>query len=86
MRHIPALLPGPRREPFFWATADVVFPSRSAYTASLSSSVVDYPVENGRRYHAYRKGGESREPPETWNEPLTNLYRPAYLLPNDDVR
>ena len=29
--------------------------SRSSYTASLSSSVVDYPVEHGRRYHAYRK-------------------------------
>ncbi|KZL74106.1 methyltransferase domain-containing protein [Colletotrichum tofieldiae] len=28
----------------------------SAYTASLSSSVLDYPTENGRRYHAYRSG------------------------------
>ncbi|TID01475.1 Secondary metabolism regulator LAE1 [Colletotrichum higginsianum] len=26
------------------------------YTASLSSSVVDYPVEYGRRYHAFRPG------------------------------
>ncbi|TKW59810.1 hypothetical protein CTA1_10369 [Colletotrichum tanaceti] len=28
----------------------------STYTASLSSSVVDYPTEYGRRYHAYRAG------------------------------
>ncbi|KAF4820974.1 Secondary metabolism regulator LAE1 [Colletotrichum siamense] len=28
----------------------------SRYTASLSSSVVDYPMEYGRRYHAYRPG------------------------------
>ncbi|GKT53614.1 methyltransferase domain-containing protein [Colletotrichum tofieldiae] len=28
----------------------------SSYTASLSSSVVDYPEEYGRRYHAYRAG------------------------------
>lgn len=28
----------------------------SAYTASLTSSVVNFPVENGRRYHAFREG------------------------------
>ncbi|KAK1640153.1 methyltransferase domain-containing protein [Colletotrichum phormii] len=28
----------------------------SSYTASLASSVVDYPVEHGRRYHAFRGG------------------------------
>ncbi|KAF6811293.1 methyltransferase domain-containing protein [Colletotrichum plurivorum] len=28
----------------------------STYTASLSSSVLDYPTENGRRYHAFRAG------------------------------
>ncbi|KAF5527280.1 Pyrrolocin cluster transcription factor fsdR [Colletotrichum aenigma] len=28
----------------------------SSYTASLSSSVLDYPTENGRRYHAFRAG------------------------------
>ena len=28
----------------------------SAYTASLSSSVVDYPVEHGRTYNAFRAG------------------------------
>lgn len=27
---------------------------RSSFTASLSSSVVDYPIEHGRRYHAYQ--------------------------------
>ncbi|KAL6406892.1 putative TAM domain methyltransferase [Ilyonectria robusta] len=28
----------------------------STYTASLTSSVVDYPYEHGRRYHAFRGG------------------------------
>ncbi|KAH6630612.1 S-adenosyl-L-methionine-dependent methyltransferase [Chaetomium sp. MPI-SDFR-AT-0129] len=28
----------------------------SAFTASITSSVLDYPVENGRRYHAFRAG------------------------------
>ncbi|OBR09180.1 Methyltransferase domain-containing protein [Colletotrichum higginsianum IMI 349063] len=28
----------------------------STYTASLTSSVVDYPTEYGRRYHAFRSG------------------------------
>ncbi|KAL0782489.1 hypothetical protein CaCOL14_000395 [Colletotrichum acutatum] len=28
----------------------------SSYTASLSSSVLDYPTEYGRRYHAFRSG------------------------------
>ncbi|KAK5653715.1 hypothetical protein OQA88_8746 [Cercophora sp. LCS_1] len=28
----------------------------SAYTASLNSSVTDFPVEHGRRYHAFRAG------------------------------
>jgi hypothetical protein len=28
----------------------------STYTASLTSSVVDYPFEHGRRYHAFRGG------------------------------
>ncbi|KAF9871153.1 methyltransferase domain-containing protein [Colletotrichum karsti] len=30
--------------------------SISAYTASLTSSVVNYPTEHGRRYHAFRSG------------------------------
>ncbi|KAL0767553.1 hypothetical protein CaCOL14_009792 [Colletotrichum acutatum] len=29
---------------------------RSSYTASITSSVVDYPTEHGRRYHAFRSG------------------------------
>ncbi|KAL2268809.1 hypothetical protein VTJ83DRAFT_3655 [Remersonia thermophila] len=28
----------------------------SAITASITSSILDYPVENGRRYHAFRAG------------------------------
>ncbi|KAF4918237.1 putative methyltransferase tdiE [Colletotrichum viniferum] len=29
----------------------------TTYTASLTSSMVDYPTEYGRRYHAFRQGG-----------------------------
>ncbi|KAH6854746.1 S-adenosyl-L-methionine-dependent methyltransferase [Chaetomium sp. MPI-CAGE-AT-0009] len=28
----------------------------SAFTASITSSILDYPIENGRRYHAFRAG------------------------------
>ena len=28
----------------------------SRYTASLTSSIEDYPMENGRRYHAFKDG------------------------------
>ncbi|KAL2133430.1 hypothetical protein VTI74DRAFT_2356 [Chaetomium olivicolor] len=28
----------------------------SSFTASITSSILDYPVENGRRYHAFRSG------------------------------
>lgn len=33
-------------------------PTSSSYTASLTSSVINYPMEHGRRYHAYRSGRE----------------------------
>ena len=29
---------------------------RSKYTASLTSSIENYPIENGRRYHAFKDG------------------------------
>ncbi|KAF5525472.1 Secondary metabolism regulator LAE1 [Colletotrichum aenigma] len=38
------------------ASASVTDEQLSTYTASLSSSVLDYPTENGRRYHAFRAG------------------------------
>nr|XP_036580142.1 methyltransferase domain-containing protein [Colletotrichum truncatum]KAF6787974.1 methyltransferase domain-containing protein [Colletotrichum truncatum] len=37
----------------------------SSYTRSISSSVVDYPVEYGRRYHAFRQGAYSFPNDET---------------------
>ncbi|KAF6821434.1 methyltransferase domain-containing protein [Colletotrichum musicola] len=37
-------------------TASTIDDRISNYTASLSSSVVDYPTEYGRRYHAYQAG------------------------------
>ncbi|WYZ43348.1 hypothetical protein EsH8_VI_001047 [Colletotrichum jinshuiense] len=40
----------------YGAGQTVVF---SSYTASLSSSVIDYPIEYGRRYHAFRPGSYS---------------------------
>ncbi|MBE3046101.1 hypothetical protein IMZ48_26895 [Candidatus Bathyarchaeota archaeon] len=42
--------------PYATLSNDVLMRIRSSYTASLSSSVVDYPVEHGRRYHAYKRG------------------------------
>ncbi|KAK1987221.1 methyltransferase domain-containing protein [Colletotrichum cereale] len=37
-------------------TASTVEERWSSYTGSLTSSVVDYPTEHGRRYHAFRSG------------------------------
>ncbi|KZL71206.1 methyltransferase domain-containing protein [Colletotrichum tofieldiae] len=51
----------------------------STYTASLSSSVLDYPTENGRRYHAFRAG---------LGYPVilhVTDNKIAYLAPNDEV-
>lgn len=62
----PAAPPAPRPEPAeaveiadeAYATDDTSSMDEriSSYTASLTSSVVDYPIEYGRRYHAYRPG------------------------------
>ncbi|KAK1856111.1 methyltransferase domain-containing protein [Colletotrichum chrysophilum] len=46
-----------------------LFRSVSAYTKSLSSSVVDYPTEYGRRYHAFRHGVKMTEG-ELYHAPL----------------
>lgn len=58
---------------------------RTTYTASLTSSVVDYPTEYGRRYHAFRQGGEPLD--STLFSVSTNICDtlPAYQFPNDDV-
>ncbi|KAK1981328.1 methyltransferase domain-containing protein [Colletotrichum cereale] len=36
---------------------EVISQASSTFTASLASGAVDYPVEYGRRYHAFRPGG-----------------------------
>lgn len=41
--------------PYISNIADTSF-ARSTHSASLTSSVQDYRIENGRRYHAYRDG------------------------------
>ncbi|GKT64891.1 methyltransferase domain-containing protein [Colletotrichum tofieldiae] len=46
----------------------------STYTASLSSSVLDYPTENGRRYHAFRAG---------WAIEAADVFPNAEILGND---
>lgn len=33
--------------------------SRSNFTDSVRASILTYPIENGRRYHAFRSGSES---------------------------
>ncbi|KAL0939767.1 methyltransferase domain-containing protein [Colletotrichum truncatum] len=43
----------------------LLYANRSSYTRSISSSVVDYPVEYGRRYHAFRQGAYSFPNDET---------------------
>lgn len=57
----------------------------SAFTASLSSSVMDYPIEHGRSYHAYSRGC-TFEPLSITGLYILTTSSLAYLLPNDDVR
>ncbi|KAL1975775.1 hypothetical protein VTN31DRAFT_4167 [Thermomyces dupontii] len=61
----------------------------SSYTASLTSSVLEYRHENGRRYHGYRDGSYLLPNDETENDRLdmlhemflTMLRRRLYLAP-----
>ncbi|KAH8886942.1 S-adenosyl-L-methionine-dependent methyltransferase [Thozetella sp. PMI_491] len=46
----------------------------SSYTTSLASSVEDYPMEHGRRYHAFRSGRYSRPNDERELERLLILH------------
>lgn len=62
--HQQTMLPSPTEGQPIQDPADIAIDADSAYgddevsvyTASLTSSVVDFPLENGRRYHAFRKG------------------------------
>lgn len=38
------------------AEADLAMPLARLSTRSLTQSILDYPVENGRRYHRFREG------------------------------
>ena len=63
-QHQQAINPPPAADAPIQDPADIAIDADSAYgddevsvyTASITSSVVDFPVENGRRYHAYREG------------------------------
>ena len=48
----------------------------------MTDSVWDYPDENGRTYHAYRAGSESRTPSSSLRRILL-LTQTAYHYPND---
>ncbi|KAL1646551.1 hypothetical protein SLS58_003137 [Diplodia intermedia] len=52
----------------------------SAYSQSLSSSVVDYPVENGRRYHAYKDGAYFMPNDENEQDRLDLLHHMVMLV------
>ncbi|KZF23510.1 S-adenosyl-L-methionine-dependent methyltransferase [Xylona heveae TC161] len=50
----------------------------SSFTTSLASSVVDYPYENGRRYHKFREGEylyPNDEPEQDRLDMLHHIYR-----------
>ena len=57
---------------------------RSSYSTSLTSSVLDYRHENGRRYHKYRDGCRNR-PLHLIQKLYTDHHLLAYLLPNDEA-
>jgi hypothetical protein len=49
----------------------------------VTSSVTDYYEENGRRYHAFREGRESRLVHPAIHDQIAHLHA-GYLLPNDE--
>lgn len=55
----------------------------SSYTASLTSSVLNYPTEYGRRYHAFRAGGRSLM--NIAGDDHVTKMKSAYNFPNDEV-
>ncbi|KAL2196875.1 S-adenosyl-L-methionine-dependent methyltransferase [Corynascus similis CBS 632.67] len=65
----------------------------SSYATSLASSVVNYPIEHGRRYHAFRHGKYSRPNDEKEMERLmlmhnvmTRLIGGLYSAPIDKAK
>ncbi|KAK4155427.1 S-adenosyl-L-methionine-dependent methyltransferase [Chaetomidium leptoderma] len=65
----------------------------SSYTTSLASSVVDYPFEHGRRYHAFRAGRYSRPNDEQEmdrllliHDMITRLIGGLYSAPIDKAK
>lgn len=55
----------------------------SSYTVSLTSSVLNYPTEYGRRYHAFRAGGRFLMKIALADH-VTKMNA-AYNFPNDEV-
>lgn len=53
---LPALIEGQPRDPIAIDAESADGGEVSVYTATLTSSVIKYPVENGRRYHAFHEG------------------------------
>ncbi|KAI9811556.1 MAG: hypothetical protein M1832_000866 [Thelocarpon impressellum] len=51
----------------------------SSFTASLESSVVNYPYENGRRYHAFREGAYNLPNDEKENDRLDIVHHMVTL-------
>ncbi|KAL1996411.1 hypothetical protein VTN49DRAFT_176 [Thermomyces lanuginosus] len=54
----------------------------SSYTASLTSSVLEYRQENGRRYHGFRDGAYLLPNDETENDRLDMLHEIFLMLLN----
>ncbi|KAL2153801.1 hypothetical protein VTH82DRAFT_4956 [Thermothelomyces myriococcoides] len=56
-------------------TDDALSSRGPSYTTSLASSVTDYPIEHGRRYHAFKSGkGYTRPNDEKEMERLTLIH------------
>ncbi|KAK3899987.1 S-adenosyl-L-methionine-dependent methyltransferase [Staphylotrichum tortipilum] len=74
-----------------WLTG--VSSGESSYATSLASSVVDYPYEHGRRYHAFRAGRYSRPNDEQemnrlllLHDIMTRLIGGFYMAPVDKAK
>ena len=55
---------------------------RHSFTTSIESSIKDFRIENGRTYHKYKDGRESKL---DYHGKLFKLTLSEYAYPNDEV-
>ena len=70
---------------FFDASDSTLGDEVSRYTASLTSSIERYPIENGRRYHAFKDGSYVMPNDETELDRLDLMHQMLRVTMRDQL-